>query len=205
MAQVKNTTSKINIDNTNINNTNINNTNIDLVNKLLASILDKKILELLKIISSNFPDKFPKTNINLEFEFIKNNIKFIKPNIVNQPNKVNKPYKSNTLNKVASSKKVIKKVLDIDRCNARIWNNIYDRETLKEVSDIDNKFKVKDFTDIKIKAFHKKYIIGTQCKRQKSDDIVYCFQHKTYLPHGNIFEIPSKELCLHYMKDGNYL
>ena len=34
---------------------------------------------------------------------------------------------------------------------------------------------------------------------------LYCFQHKTYLPHGNIFEIPSQELCLHYMKDGNYL
>jgi len=183
--------------------------NIDLVNKLLESILDKNILELLKIINSNYPDKFPKKNINLEFEFIKNNIKFINSNKTNNSNNVininvNGGQK---LNNVVSSntKKVIKTVLDINRCNARIWNNIYDRETLKEVSDIDKKFKVKDFADIKIKAFHKKYIVGTQCKRDKSEDSIYCFQHKTYLPHGNIFEIPSTELCLHYMKDGNYL
>jgi hypothetical protein len=183
--------------------------NIDLVNKLLESILDKNILELLKIINSNYPDKFPKKNINLEFEFIKNNIKFINSNKTNNSNNVininvNGGQK---LNNVVSSntKKVIKTVLDINRCNARIWNNIYERATLKEVSDIDKKFKVKDFADIKVKAFHEKYIVGTQCKRQKSSDSIYCFQHKTYLPHGNIFEIPSKELCFHYMKDGNYL
>ena len=186
------------------------NTNIDLVNRLLISILDKKILELLKTISSNYPDKFPKKNINLEFEFIKNNIKFIKTDKPAKSDKADKPVSGNNIligniNVGTIVKRVIKKVLDVNRCNARIWNNIYDRETLKEVSDIDKKFKVKDFADIKIKAFHKKYIVGTQCKRDKSEDSIYCFQHKTYLPHGNIFEIPSTELCLHYMKDGNYL
>ena len=196
--------------------TNIDKSN-DLINNLLVSILDKQILELLKIISSNYPDKFPKKNINLEIEFIKKNIKFINPTIINKSNNLdvvnntsansnNKTnIKPNPNPKPNPKPKVVNKVLDINRCNARIWNNIYDRETLKEVSDIDKKFKVKDFADIKIKTFHKKYIIGTQCKREKSSDSIYCFQHKTYLPHGNIFEIPSQELCLHYMKDGNYL
>ena len=92
-----------------------------------------------------------------------------------------------------------------NRCKARVWNNIYDRNTLKEVSDIDKKFKVKDFIDIKIKEFHGKYIVGTQCRRTKSEDNIYCNQHKKHCPHGNYFEIPPKELCLHYMKDGNYL
>ena len=76
---------------------------------------------------------------------------------------------------------------------------------MKEVSDIDKKFKVKDFVDIKIKEFHGKYIVGTQCRRKKSEDNIYCYQHKNHCPHGNYFEIPPKELCLHFMKDGNYL
>ena len=130
------------------------NTNIDLVNRLLISILDKKILELLKTISSNYPDKFPKKNINLEFEFIKNNIKFIKTDKPAKSDKADKPVSGNNIligniNVGTIVKRVIKKVLDVNRCNARIWNNIYDRETLKEVSDIDKKFKVKDFKGFK--------------------------------------------------------
>jgi hypothetical protein len=179
--------------------TNIDKSN-DLINNLLVSILDNKILELLKIISSNYPDKFPKKNINSEFQFIRNNITFINSTIINKSNKKNSASVS-----VSSKSKPKQKVIYANRCNARIWNNIYNRDTLKEVSDIDEKFKVKDFADIKIKTFHKKYIIGSQCKREKSSDSIYCFQHKTYLPHGNIFEMPSHELCLHYMKDGHYL
>jgi hypothetical protein len=162
----------------------------DLINNLLVSILDKKILELLKIISSNYPDKFPKKNINLEIEFIKKNIKFINPTIINKSNNLDivNNISANSNNKTNikpnPKPKVVNKVLDINRCNARIWNNIYDRETLKEVSDIDKK---------------------TQCKRSKTSDSIYCFQHKIHSIHGNIFEIPAQELCLHYMKDGNYL
>ena len=76
---------------------------------------------------------------------------------------------------------------------------------MKEVSDIDDKYRVKDFADIKIKSFNNQYIIGSQCKRKKSNGEKYCFQHKTHLPHGDYFDIPTKEICFHYLKECNYI
>jgi hypothetical protein len=178
-----------------------------LISKIINDILDKKILEILKQINNVYPDKFPKKNIKLEFEFIKNNIKLVNSSITS--NKIptqtlidDKTKQNDKTNKVNNKQCNIKSQ---NRCNARIWNNIYDRTTLKEVSDIDKKFKVKDFIDIKIKEFHSKYIVGTQCRKKKTEDSIYCNQHKKHCIHGNYFEIPSQELCLHYMKDGNYL
>lgn len=177
-----------------------------IVSKIINNILDRKILEILKQINNVYPDKFPKKNINLEFEFIKSNIKFAKS--TKNSNKI--PEQTPPEQKLINNKKkqINNKQCNIEsqnRCKARVWNNIYDRNTLKEVSDIDKKFKVKDFIDIKIKEFHSKYIVGTQCRRKKSEDNIYCAQHKKHCTHGNYFEIPPKELCLHYMKDGNYL
>ena len=180
-----------------------------IVSKIINDILDRKILEILKQINNMYPDKFPKKNIKLECEFIKSNIKLSncsgnKTILDNKKKQINgRSSKSST----KSSNKHISKcnIESQNRCKARVWNNIYDRNTLKEVSDIDKKFKVKDFIDIKIKEFHSKYIIGTQCRRKKSEDNIYCAQHKKHCTHGNYFEIPPKELCLHYMKDGNYL
>jgi len=194
-----------------------------IVNKIINDILDRKILEILKQINNVYPDKFPKKNIKFEFEFIKNNIKLsnysgnkiiqAKTNteqtiLDNKKKQINgNSSKSSTKSSTKSSSKPISKcnIESQNRCKARVWNNIYDRNTLKEVSDIDKKFKVKDFIDIKIKEFNGKYIVGTQCRRKKSEDNIYCNQHKKHCPHGNYFEIPPKELCLHYMKDGNYL
>lgn len=173
------------------------------VSKIINDILDRKILEILKQINNMYPDKFPKKNIKLECEFIKSNIKLSNCS----GNKTILDNKKKQINSSKSSSKPISKcnIESQNRCKARVWNNIYDRNTLKEVSDIDKKFKVKDFIDIKIKEFHSKYIIGTQCRRKKSEDNIYCAQHKKHCTHGNYFEIPPKELCLHYMKDGNYL
>jgi hypothetical protein len=189
------------------------------ISKIINDILDRKILEILKQINNVYPDKFPKKNINLEFEFIKNNIKLsnYSGNKIIQANKKteqtiidNKKKQINGRSSKSSTKSSSKPISKCNiesqnRCKARVWNNIYDRNTLKEVSDIDKKFKVKDFIEIKIKEFHGKYIVGTQCRRKKSEDNIYCGQHKKHCPHGNYFEIPPKELCLHYMKDGNYL
>ena len=44
---------------------------------------------------------------------------------------------------------------------------------IKLITDIDKIFKVRDFEDIKINAFNKKYIIGTQCKRKVSNNTSY--------------------------------
>lgn len=184
------------------------------INRIINDILDKKILEILKQINNVYPDKFPKKKIKLEFEFIRSNIKL--EHLVINSNKIPKhtPLEKISLQKTLINDKTKQtddkcnkkcNVESRNRCNARIWNNIYDRNTLKEVSDIDKKFKVKDFIDIKIKEFHSKYIVGTQCRRAKSEGSIYCYQHKNHCTHGNYFEIPSEELCLHFMKDGNYL
>ena len=140
-------------------------------------------------------------------EFIKSNIKLANLSINSNKIPPEQTIINNKTNKI--NNKQYNKQCDIEsqyRCNARIWNNIYDRITLKEVIDVDKKFKVKDFIDINIKEFHSKYIVGTQCRKGKNtEDSIYCHQHKKHCIHGNYFEIPTQELCLHYMKDGNYL
>jgi hypothetical protein len=182
-----------------------NNDNIQkLIIKITNNIIDKKILEILKQISSSYPDKFLKNKIKLEYEFIKNNIKLINyTSNIKQTNILTSIIHKTSINDKNYIKKC--KTENSNRCKARIWNNIYDRNTLKEISDIDKKFKVKDFIDIQIKEFHSKYILGTQCRKMKLENNSYCFQHQNHCPHGNYFEIPPKELCLHYMKDGNYM
>jgi hypothetical protein len=188
--------------------------NCEFYNNIITDILDRKILELLKIIHSNYPNKFTKKHIKLEYEFIKNRIKYCDNNkpisnsnktyIITKKNKMDmNKIDMKTLKNCNKEKK--KQISNVDRCCARIWNNIFDKNTLVEISDIDPKYKVKDFEDIKIKAFNNQYIIGSQCKRIKSAGSKYCFQHKEHLPHGDYFSIPSKEICFHYLKECNFI
>lgn len=181
--------------------------NAELNNKIITDILDRKILDLLKTIHSHYPDKFTKTNIQLEYNFIKNTIQFINNTSSNTKKYIitKKNSKPNSKPNSKTGTKPVSKITSTDRCCARIWNNIYERNTLKEVSDIDDKYKVKDFADIKIKSFNNQYIIGSQCKRKKTNGEKYCFQHKTHLPHGDYFDIPTKEICFHYLKECNYI
>jgi hypothetical protein len=181
--------------------------NAELNNKIITDILDRKILDLLKTIHSHYPDKFTKTNIQLEYNFIKNTIQFINNTSSNTKKYIitKKNSKPNSKPGTKPGTKPVSKITSTDRCCARIWNNIYERNTLKEVSDIDDKYKVKDFADIKIKSFNNQYIIGSQCKRKKTNGEKYCFQHKTHLPHGDYFDIPTKEICFHYLKECNYI
>ena len=39
----------------------------------------------------------------------------------------------------------------------------------------------------------------------KYKDNIYCKLHTQHLIHGNYKDIPSQELCYHFMKDGKYL
>jgi hypothetical protein len=109
---------------------------------------------------------------------------------------------------VSSDSKLSKfkfKLEPADRCQARVWDNIFDRATCKEIVEIDEEFQVTDYNDINLKKFDKKYILGKQCCRKKKPSTNYCSQHNRYRPHGNYLEQPSKELCLHFMLDGSYL
>ena len=66
-------------------------------------------------------------------------------------------------------------------------------------------FKVIDFKNINVNKFNKNYIIGLQCKNSKYKDSKYCKLHTYHLIHGDYKEIPSQEICYHFIKNGKYL
>jgi len=168
------------------------------INDLYSRIIQNHILELLRTINSKYPTKFPKTIIKSELENIMSNVNLSRHSV--------------STTKISSSSKpkapstAIKPKLDpAARCHARIWDDIFDRVTFKQVADIDDEFQVSDFNDINIKKFSKKYILGKQCARKKTADTNYCLLHNRHRPHGSYLEQPSKELCFHFMIDGGYL
>jgi hypothetical protein len=174
---------------------------------IIEIIIKNRINELLTIISNKYPKKFKKEFIDDEIENIINKIKYVE-----QLEKVEQTKLENqiqNINKAVDKKIKINKTRRInpqeERCHARIWNSIYDKSTNKEVIDIDKKFKITDFNELKIKEFVARYTIGRQCTRKKRDGKEYCFQHIKHNPHGDYFKNPPNELCFHYMKDGNYL
>ena len=56
----------------------------DYINKLINKIIDNKINNLLTVINKNYPEKFKKEYIEIELNYIKNNI-----NLVSTINKIN--------------------------------------------------------------------------------------------------------------------
>ena len=205
----------ISIDNT-ITNT-ITNTIIKnqiLFDKLIDSIINDKLINLLTVISKNNPKTFKKEYIQKELDLIKTNLtktnltktNLIKINLtkinLTKNSKSSKKYKSTTQTKTI----YIKKTNSKNNCCARVWSNsILDKKTKKKVSEIDKVFKVIDFNDINNELFNENYTIGEQCKKNKYKNTNYCKLHLIHLIHGNYKEKPSKELCYHFMKDGKYL
>jgi len=175
-----------------------------LFDKLIDSIINDKLINLLTIISKNNPKTFKKEYIQKELDLIKSNLtknNLTKINLTKN-NKSSKKYKSTTQTK----KIYIKKTNSKNNCCARVWsNNILDKKTKKKVSEIDKVFKVIDFNDINNELFNENYTIGEQCKKNKYKNTNYCKLHLIHLIHGNYKEKPSKELCYHFMKDGKYL
>jgi hypothetical protein len=225
--------------------------------KIIKTIIENKIRNMLEIISKNYPSQFKKEYIDIELKYIikhiniKSYVKYKESPIqlplpipistqVNKPKRImlkNNPIyniihnpihnqyqtKTNQFKKIKvksfkkkiqkkiqkkeiKKKKQIKQITQEERCCARIWNNdIIEKKTMSKVNEIANEFKVFDFKDINIKQFDKKYTIGLQCKKIKYKDNIYCKLHTQHLIHGNYKDIPSQELCYHFMKDGKYL
>lgn len=170
-----------------------------LFDKLIDSIINDKLINLLTVISKNNPKTFKKEYIQKELDLIKTNLTKIN---LTKNNKSIKKYKSTTQTK----KIYIKKSNSKNNCCARVWSNsILDKKTKKKVSEIDKVFKVIDFNDINNELFNENYTIGEQCKKNKYKNTNYCKLHLIHLIHGNYKEKPTKELCYHFMKDGKYL
>lgn len=175
-----------------------------IINNIINNIIENKIRQLLKIINKNYPSKFKTENIDKELEYIIKHINIIVKNTTTHI-EIESIQKKTTNTKARKNTKTLN-ISQVNRCCARCWsNNIVDRETMLKIKDIDSMFKVIDFKDINIKKFNKKYILGIQCKKSKYVNSNYCKLHLQHLIHGNFNDIPSKEICYHFMKDGKYL
>jgi len=179
---------------------------------ILDSLVDSRIHNLLKIININYPNKFKKLEIEKELLYIK---KYIFWKTKNNKIIIQKAKKANKIKKVIEFKKVKeveikeklkKKLKDINQCSGRIWANyILNNKNMKQINDVEEKFKIEDFIDLDIKDFNSKYTIGKRCSKIKMQNGKYCKLHNKHLIHGDYLEIPNKELCYHFMKDGKYL
>lgn len=171
-----------------------------ILNSIIEKISENRVRQLLEIISKNYPTKFKYKDINTEVEYLKNHITF-------------KPYKKKTVPATtpalltpALPTPVLPKLQKETQCCARVWNNyIFDRTNMSKIKDLPELFKVNDFKKLNIKKFNSKYIIGLQCKKKKHENSSYCKLHINHLIHGDFTELPSKEICYHFMKDGKYL
>ena len=201
-------------------------TTINNMNKIMNNIINSKIKSLLETISLNYPEKFNNKLIDKELEYIKKHIileninsnedkkrknsivktQIIKKNLIKiKYIQINKP----VVNKPVVNKTVVNKTINIeDQCSGRVWNDsIFSTKTMKITNDIETKYKVLDYKHIDLKEFSKQYIIGSRCSniKIKEEGSKYCKLHSKHLIHGDYLEMPTKELCYHFIKDGKYL
>lgn len=195
----------------------------DTINTIINNIIDSRIKGILETINLNYPNKFNKKLVEREFEYIKKHIILDKINkkTIDDTDKLDKLYNLDKLdNKHIIKKKLIKikhieiqkpvvkkRIISIEnQCSARVWNDsIFLKKNMKKVNDIENKYKVIDYKHIDLNAFTDKYVIGSRCCKAKVKENKYCNLHSEHLIHGDYLEIPSKELCYHFIKDGKYL
>ncbi len=125
-------------------------------------IIKNRISELLLSISNKYPKQFKKEYIDNEKGIILNKIKYVEL-LVNIEHKKTKSENQNINMKKTVEKKIKRNKAIIinqeDRCQARVWNSIYDKKTNKEVIDIDKRFKITDFNELKIKEFIDRYTV----------------------------------------------
>ena len=193
------------------------------INTFISTIIDSRIKSILETISLNYPEKFSKILIDKEFEYIKKHIILEKSNKINTINTINADDENideTIVKKHIIKKKLIKikhihinkpilkkKIINIEeQCTGRVWNDsIFSKQNMKKINDIESKYKVLDYKDIDLKSFTEKYVIGSRCSKSKLKGEKYCKLHTNHLIHGDYLEIPSKELCYHFIKDGKYL
>lgn len=182
----------------------------DTINTIINNIIDSRIKNLLEIISLNYSDKFNKKLIENEYEYIKKHVILDKQKIANAKKKIINIKKiKQTKQTKQTSEPLVKKRIIInieEQCSGRVWNDfIFFKKNMKKINDIEDKYKVLDYKYIDLKSFTDKYIIGSRCSNAKIKDEKYCNLHSKHLIHGDYLEIPSKELCYHFIKDGKYL
>jgi hypothetical protein len=163
--------------------------------KIIDKIIESRLRSLLNIISEKYPDKFDNKLIKNELEYIKNHIKI---------KQISSEIHNLSKNKIVLRKKRIP-VDDNARCLARVWKGIYNRQSMNEITDLETQFKVTDLKKLNVKKFDEKYIIGAQCSRPHLSNEKYCKLHKKRLVHGDYTEIPSKDLCYHFITENNYM
>ena len=187
---------------------------------ILQKLIDSRIINILEIININYPDKFASINIDKEIIYIKEHILLKQQELQLKKDKKKKKNKmkkiklklkesiqiNNQENNQESNQKSNQVISESNKCSGRVWSNyIINKKTMKQLNNIDEKFKVDDFIDIDIKEFNNKYIIGARCSKNKLEKSKYCKLHSKHLIHGDYLENPNKELCYHFMKDANYL
>ena len=182
---------------------------------IIESILDSRICSLLETISSNYPEKFNRDVIKHEIKYIKEHIcikkelEELEESTISTISTIstkqdNTSQDNKQYNRITRITRI--NIEDKDKCSARVWNDyILFHNTDKKVSMIDKQFHVSDFADLKIKDFLSKYDVGKRCCKKKTHKSKYCKSHNKHLIHGDYLELPCKELCFHFMKDGNYL
>ena len=177
---------------------------MSLLKTIIEEIIESHLLDLLNIIHQKYPEQFTSENINEELKYIIDNIE-LHNETSNTSIASNTTLKKNKTIPIHMTKPIPMPIPDSkDRCNARIWGFIYNKNSDK-INTIESKYKVTDYNDINGDEFTDKYIVGKQCKSKKINGQIYCKKHKNHLPHGNFLEKPSNELILHYLQDGKYI
>jgi hypothetical protein len=186
---------------------------------IIKKISENRLKQLLEIVSKNYPTKFKYKDINTEVEYLKDHIIFksyikntLPTTISSQPTTISSQPTtiSSQPTTISSQPTTISsqptRLQKENQCCARVWNDyIFDRSNMTKITDLPELFKVNDFKNINIKKFNSAYIIGLQCKKKKYKESNYCKLHKNHLIHGDFTELPSKEICYHFIKDGKYL
>ena len=176
---------------------------------MLDKLVNSRILTILETIHINYPDKFKIKNIEQEMVYIKEHILWKQQELQNKKEKLKRKKKIKIKLKLKQKNNYNHaEIIDNEsnKCSGRVWSNyIIDKKNNKQLNEIDDKFKVEDFIDIDIKEFNSKYSIGSRCCKNKMTNSKYCNLHSKHLIHGDYLESPNKELCYHFMKDGNYL
>lgn len=188
----------------NVKNDTKNDAKINTKNDIFSKILRNQIGKILKTISANYPNKFTRDNINLELEFLMNNIVLEDIDYtIFENKKKNKNKITNTENKKTNPFIADK---DETRCCARVWGNIYNKTTNEEMNKIDKTFNVDNYKLLDINKFNELYNIGSRCRKKINDQSTkYCALHSMHLIHGDFFEAPNQELCHHFLKDNRFI
>jgi hypothetical protein len=175
-----------------------------LLNTIIEKISETRLRQLLEIISKKYPTQFKYKDISTEVDYLKNHIivKPYKKKINPRPELVSQ----STINIPPLTIPPLSRLSKENQCCARVWNDsIFEKDTMTKITVLPELFKVSDFKHINIKKFNSKYSVGLQCRKKKYEDSSYCKLHINHLIHGDYTELPSKEICYHFMKDGKYL